>query len=156
MSAAAEILMQNVLSEADHPLLKQSLGPVAANPAAFARQFYARLFSMVPGVRVLFPPDMSQQEMKLVQTLAMVVSGIDQSDTMIPVLRRLGAAHRGYGTKPMHYRFVGDALVETLAEFSGDAFTPETAAAWNRLFQWVAMHMMAGADAAASEPHRRH
>lgn len=148
MTAANASLMHDVLDRTDHPLLRRSLAPVAADPAGFARRFYEHLFRTIPGIRVLFPGDMAQQEMKLVQTLAMVVAGIDESERLVPMIRRLGAAHRGYGTKAMHYRFVGESLLATLRDMSGDHWDADTERAWQRLFQWVATHMIAGAEAA--------
>lgn len=148
MTAALASLMHDVLDRTDHPLLRRSLAQAAADPAGFARTFYGHLFRTIPGIRVLFPEDMAQQEMKLVQTLAMVVAGIDESERLVPKLRRLGAAHRGYGTKAMHYRHVGESLLATLRELSGETWDDDTELAWQRLYQWVATHMIAGAEAA--------
>lgn len=150
MNAAAQSFVEDLLSKTDHPILKHSLGKLAHDPAAFAGQFYANLFAAMPGLRVLFPVDLSEQQMKLAQTLAMVVAGLDESEAMIPLLRRLGAAHRGYGTKPAHYQVVGDVLISTLRDASGPDWNDDTEKSWQRLYQWVATHMIAGALAAAS------
>ncbi|WP_170113070.1 globin domain-containing protein [Ahniella affigens] len=149
MNAAAESFVQDLLSKTDHPILKHSLSNVASDPAAFAGRFYANLFAAMPGLRVLFPADLSEQQMKLAQTLAMVVSGLDESDAMVPLLRRLGAAHRGYGTKPAHYQVVGDVLIKTLSDTCGPDWNDDLERSWQRLYQWVAANMIAGAQAAA-------
>lgn len=149
MSATAEVFAQDLLSRTDHPILRQSLAAFAADPAGFAGRFYANLFAAMPGLRVLFPADMSEQQMKLAQTLGMVVAGLDEPEAMVPLLHRLGAAHRGYGTKPGHYQVLGDVLIRTLREASGASWNDDTERSWQRLYQWVAMHMIAGAQAAA-------
>lgn len=141
-------LIFDLLTPADHPRIRATLAPAAADPAGFARAFYARLFELAPGVRALFRGDMAAQEMKLAQTLVTVVGGLDQAEGLVPTIEALGRAHRGYGAKAAHYPVVGQALVDTLAAFNGPAFDPEARAAWERLYSWVAQHMMQGASSA--------
>ncbi|MBK8286000.1 MAG: hemin receptor [Ahniella sp.] len=148
MSAAPQALIFDLLEQTDHPLLKRSLAAVALDPDAFAALFYAKVFESKPGMRVLFPADMAQQRMKLIQTLGVVIASIDSPDALVPVLRQLGAAHRGYGAKTVHYQFVADALIAALSETLGPEWSPDMELAWQRLLQWVSMHMIAGADAA--------
>ena len=146
MSAAPQALIFDLLEQTDHPLLKRSLAAIAVDPDAFATLFYANVFEAKPGLRVLFPTDMAQQRMKLIQTLEVVIAGVDSPEALIPVLRQLGAAHRGYGAKTVHYQFVADALIAALSETMGPEWTPDMELAWQRLLQWVSMHMIAGAD----------
>lgn len=134
-------LIWDLLTPADHPRLRATLAPAAADPASFARRFYARLFEMNPGLRTLFPADLSLQEMKLAQTLVVVINGLEHSDALLPTLQKLGQQHRGYGAKPAHYVAVGDALLETLAEANGPSFDDEARRSWERLYAWVAHEM---------------
>jgi nitric oxide dioxygenase len=145
--ATAAALLFDLLSPDDHPRIRATLAPAAADPGAFARAFYVRLFELAPGVRTLFPADLSRQEMKLAQTLVAVVGGLDRSDGLLPTLHALGRAHRGYGAKAAHYGAVGRALLDTLAAANGEAFDADARASWERLYAWVAQHMVQGAAA---------
>lgn len=143
--ASSAGLLFDLLVPTDHPRIRATLAPAAADPSGFARAFYARLFELAPGIRALFRGDMAAQELKLAQTLVALVGGLDQADGLVPTIEALGRAHRGYGAKPAHYPLVGQALLDTLAAFNGPTFDDATRAAWERLFAWVAQHMMHGA-----------
>ena len=110
-----------------------------------ARLFYARLFELDPQLRPLFKADMAEQRSKLMAMLGAGVSGLDRLDTLAPVLRQLGARHVTYGARDDHYGTVGEALLDTLARGLGDAFTPETRAAWTEAYTLIAATMRAGA-----------
>jgi nitric oxide dioxygenase len=142
--AEAATLLWDLYSSADNPVLRATLTPVATDPPGFAKRFYHHLFERAPGVRSLFPADMTEQYLKLSNTVCVVVSGLDRSDDLIPGLQALGARHRGYGVKPHHYIPVGDSLLEALADVNGKAFDDSARAAWSRWYAWVAMHMSQG------------
>ena len=131
-------------SEGDVARIRVTVAPVAADPAGFARAFYARLFEHSPGLRHLFPADLSQQELKLSHTLCVIVAGLQDAEALLPTLRALGEAHRRYGAKGMHYLSFADALIQTLADRNGPGFEGESRAAWQRLYAWIA-HTMQGA-----------
>ena len=143
MAQTAELLF-NVYSRTDNPLLRATLPPVVPDPSGFAQAFYAHLFQRAPGLRTLFPADMTQQEMKLVQTLGVVAAGLDEPEQLSGLLADLGRRHRGYGVKFAHYIEVGEALVAALADVNGDAFTDEARASWHRLYTWIAQQMRRG------------
>lgn len=113
-----------------------------------ARHFYARLFELDPQLRPLFKADLAEQRSKLMAMLAAGVGGLDRLDRLIPVLQQLGARHVGYGVRDAHYATVGAALLDTLAGGLGDAFTPETRAAWTEAYTLIAGTMQAGAAVA--------
>ena len=64
---------------------------------------------------------------------------------LLPVLRSLGARHAGYQVRPEHYDTVGTALILTLEQGLGAAFTPEARAAWVELYGVIARTMLEGA-----------
>jgi len=92
--------------------------------------FYGRLFEIAPGVRSLFTGSMEEQARKLMLTLATVVKGLDRMDTIMPALQALAVRHVKYGALPEHYPVVGEALIWTLEQGLGEAFTPEIRASW--------------------------
>ena len=66
-------------------------------------------------------------------------------------LRALGRRHVGYGVRDSHYATVGEALLWTLEQGLGDAFTPDVRAAWAETYgtrAGVMQRAAAGAKAA--------
>jgi hemoglobin-like flavoprotein len=107
--------------------------------------FYKRLFQVAPGVRPLFPASLEDQSEKLFKTLKILVASLDRLDTVVPVLHDLGRRHTAYGAKPEHYAVVGAALIWTLREALGDAFTPAVEQDWLQLFSVASAAMLHGA-----------
>lgn len=141
-------------------LVRQSCLAVANRPVALAEAFYAHLFEMAPGVRRMFPADMTGQMEKMTTTLIGSIAALDEPDTaaLVATLRQLGADHATrYGVAPEHYYYIGHALTRAVRDVAGSAYSGTMSSAWIALYQWVARHMTAGAQAAtrtaAPTPH---
>ena len=119
-------------------LLKSSFAQVEPIAEQAADIFYERLFSVAPGVKPLFKNNIKRQGQMLMSTIGLVVKDIDQPEKIIPTVQKLGARHRGYGALPEHYPVVGDALLWTLQQGLGDAFTPAHKDAWAAAYQILA------------------
>ena len=76
------------------------------------------------------------------------VNLLDQPDTLVPVLQKLGARHRSYGVVDAHYATVGGALILTLEQGLGEVFTPETRSAWTEMYSLVSRTMIEAANEA--------
>jgi hemoglobin-like flavoprotein len=126
-------------------LVQGSFRQVVPIAGTAADLFYDRLFETAPELRPLFPSDLAEQKRKLVQMLAIAVSGLADLDMIEPALRDLGRRHRGYGVTPAHYDAVGAALLWTLAQGLGEAFTPEVEAAWGETYALLS-GLMVGAQ----------
>jgi hemoglobin-like flavoprotein len=114
-----------------------------------ATLFYDRLFETEPAVRRLFRrTDMVAQKKVLMQTLAVVVRSLDRLEQIVPAVQALGRRHAGYGVRPAHYASVGNALLWTLEQGLGDAFTDECRDAWAEAYSTLASVMI---DAATAE-----
>jgi hemoglobin-like flavoprotein len=113
------------------------------------RLFYERLFELDPLIRRLFArTDMAAQRRILMQTLALLVSSLDDFETVTPVLAALGRVHAGFGVRQGHYDTVEAALLWALDRALGDDFDDETADAWATAYSAVASVMIeAGASA---------
>lgn len=107
--------------------------------------FYTRLFELAPSLRHLFKEDMSEQKHHLMTTLAFAVSGLHKPDKILTAVRQLGIRHIGYGVLPHHYNTVGAALLWTLGQGLGDAFTPEVEEAWTAVYTLLANTMQEAA-----------
>ena len=73
--------------------------------------------------------------------LATAVNGLDHLDEIVPAVRNLGVRHIDYGTAAEDYDTVGEALLWTLGQGLGDAFTPEVKAAWTEAYVLLATTM---------------
>jgi hemoglobin-like flavoprotein len=111
-------------------LVQQSFAKLAPISDQAAVLFYDRLFEIAPSVRALFPADMTEQRKKLMATLAAVVSGLGNLESILPSASALATRHVSYGAKAEHYPVVGAALLWTLEKGLGEGWTPEVADAW--------------------------
>ena len=108
---------------------------------AAAAMFYSRLFEIDPTTQPLFEgKDIAEQRRKLVASLTMAVNGLDDLDTLVPVIQDLGRRHVEYGVEDMQYDSVGAALLWTLEQGLGEA--------WTEVYQLLAKVML---DAAAEQ-----
>jgi len=137
----------------DHPvtardimLVRSSFALVVPIQDVAAGLFYDRLFTRAPELRSLFSTDLSEQKRKLMAVLSTCIGKLNDLAALGPVLRGLGARHVTYGTRPEHYAVVGDALLWTLEQGLGEAFTPEIRRAWTRIYELLSTTMMAGAE----------
>jgi nitric oxide dioxygenase len=111
-------------------LVQQSFAKVAPISEQAAVLFYDRLFEIAPKVKSMFPADMTEQRKKLMATLAVVVNGLGNLESVLPAASALARRHVSYGAKAEHYPAVGAALLWTLQQGLGDGWTPEVAEAW--------------------------
>ena len=122
------------LSARQIELVQSSFAMVVPIAEDAAELFYNRLFEIAPEVRPLFKGDMKEQGAKLMAILARAVSALDKLDDLVPVVQELGRRHHGYGVTAEHYGPVGEALLWTLEQGLGDAFTPAVKAAWTKVY----------------------
>ncbi len=117
--------------------------PIREEAAAI---FYRRLFAIDPGLRSLFAhTELVDQGHTLMATLAFVVNGLPRPETIVGAAQALARRHVGYGVREEHYGSVGQALIETLQEGLGGAFTPPVRDAWFAAYALLSGAMMAAA-----------
>jgi hemoglobin-like flavoprotein len=112
--------------------------PIQQQAAAL---FYAKLFELDPALKSLFKGDMLDQGRKLTPMITAAVNGIAQVEELRPVVESLGRRHAGYGVTDAHYDTVGVALLWTLEQGLGSAFTPEVKVAWATTYAQLAATM---------------
>lgn len=125
--------------------IQSSFGTIAGDPERIAAKFYARLFDIAPAVRPLFKSDLTEQGRKLMATLSVVVSGLNDMESLLPVAADLAKRHVSYGVRPEHYDQVGAALIDTLAVELGPTFAPEVEEAWVTAYGALSQAMIAAA-----------
>jgi hemoglobin-like flavoprotein len=133
-------------------LVRQTWARVVPVGDQAAALFYPRLFTIDPGIRELFSDtDMAQQRKKLLQVIGVAVSSLDNLGPLTKTLEELGRRHAGYGVKDEHYDSVGTALLWTLENGLGQAWTPEVAAAWTEVYGLLSGIMRRAQQVAAFE-----
>lgn len=127
-------------------LIRHSFAAVAPIADQAAALFYDNLFAADPQLKPLFRSDLGHQGQRLMTMIGAAVGLLDHPHKLMPVLRQLGTRHAGYGVKPQHYDTVGAALLKTLGQGLGEAFTPEVRSAWAAMYMMVAAEMQAAAE----------
>jgi hemoglobin-like flavoprotein len=130
-------------------LIQASWASVVPIQDTAAGLFYQRLFALDPAVRPMFKGDMQEQGRKLMKMLGTVVNSLTRLDELVPVAQDMAKRHVGYGVQPAHYDTVGAALLWTLEQGLGSAFTDDTRDAWATAYGTLAGVMKEAAYAPA-------
>jgi hemoglobin-like flavoprotein len=109
------------------------------DPRIIGDAFYSKLFADQPGIRKLFPSDMNQQYIKLVDMLSSIIMNLDHNPAIgLPDIAAMSKRHTDYGVKPAHYVMVGSALIWTLKKGLGSEWNQEIEEAWSDCYQSLA------------------
>ncbi len=128
-------------------MVRASFAQVVPIKEAAAGLFYGKLFELDPSLKPLFKGDIKEQGAKLMAMISTAVAGLDRLETIVPAVQALGKRHVGYGVQPAHYDTVAAALLWTLEQGLGTAFTPDVKAAWTSAYTILAGTMKEAAAA---------
>jgi methyl-accepting chemotaxis protein len=131
------------ITERQIELLQISIVEMSAQGDKVTAEFYARLFQVDPGLRYLFPDDLTDQRHSLTFMMDFIVRRLHRWDEIRPRLRNLAIRHVSYGVRPADYGTFGKAMIETLADYEEDA---ETVAAWKALFESMSATMIEASE----------
>ncbi len=131
-------------------LVKTSWEKVLPIADTAAELFYGKLFDLDPSLKPMFKGDMTEQGQKLMRMISTAVNGLDRLDDIVPAVQQLGVRHVSYGVKDAHYDTVGAALVWTLGQGLGEAFTEDVKTAWVTVYGILADTMKSAAAEAAA------
>ena len=120
--------------------LRRSFEEVSAQPRTLASLFYKELFSEAPGLRSLFPANMTSLQGHFEAALALVIRNLED----VSVLRELGVAHVHWGAKPEDYARVRESLIRAIRA-SSRGWTDELEQDWRRAIAAIAVPMLQGA-----------
>src|SRR5215475_5769331 len=118
-------------------LVQESFSKVQPIAVEAARLFYQRLFEIDPSLRPMFRGDIEEQGRKLMQIIGVAVASLRQLDRILPAVEDMGRRHAGYGVRDEHYATVASALLWTLEQGLGSAFTPDVRDAWVAMYEVV-------------------
>lgn len=110
-----------------------------------AALFYSNLFEADPSLRPLFKGNLEEQGKKLMQMIGAAVGKLTDLGSLVPILQSLAKRHVGYGVQEAHYATVGAALLKTLEQGLGPAFTPQVKASWSEVYTVMSSVMIAAA-----------
>ncbi len=127
-------------------LVQESFKKVVPIKDAAAGMFYDRLFTLDPSLIPLFKGDMAEQGRKLMAMLGTAVTGLTKLESIVPAVEALGQRHGEYGVQSSHYGTVAEALLWTLEQGLGDAFTEDVREAWVAAYGILSSTMIAAAE----------
>ena len=125
-------------------LVRSSFALVQPIAPQAAEIFYTHLFAADPSLRPLFRGDMAHQGERLMGMIGSALTLLDRPAALGSVLHLLGSRHKGYGVQDKHYATVGGALIKTLEQGLGEAFTGEVRGAWVELYGVISRTMLEG------------
>jgi hemoglobin-like flavoprotein len=111
-----------------------------------AELFYTKLFTLDPALKPLFKSDIKEQGRKLTAMISTAVNGLERLDSIVPAVQGLGQRHVAYGVKDGDYDTVAGALIWTLEQGLGEAFTPQVKTAWVDAYTLLATTMKQAAS----------
>jgi hemoglobin-like flavoprotein len=113
--------------------------PIRRNLAV---QFYNRFFETAPDAQRLFPSNMERLYLKLMDTIAAIVGAIDHPALFQSIIGHTAHQHERFGVTSSQLAAFGDALIWSLEQQFGSAFTPVLREAWISLYQEVQTQMI--------------
>lgn len=131
-------------------LVLESLDRLTQDPDRVICLFYGRLLILDPALHALFPEDSLAHGRRFLEVFHQAVSGLYTPEIIIPLVKDIGQAHARHGVQPCDYHTFGQALLWTLAQIPGDAFTTEVYEAWTEAYYLLAGLMK---EAAAGVKH---
>lgn len=134
----------------DKQHVRDSWAKVVPIQETAAELFYRRLFDQNPEVKPLFKGDMKEQGAKLMKMIDLAVGSLDNLDALVAPLKAAGLAHKGYGVAEEDYAKVGAALLWTLEQGLGEAYTEEVKTAWTSTYTTLSSVMIDGAGYGSS------
>lgn len=108
--------------------------------------FYSKFFELAPDARALFPQDIARQQLKLMDMIAAIVGALDQREIFQSIISYSGRQHAQFGVQRTHFVAFGKALIWSLEQQFGTAFTPELKQAWTMLYNAVQNEMTRAAQ----------
>lgn len=141
------------LDPADRQAVTDSFGRLTASQQFAMEYLYARLFVEHPELRALFPLSMEHTRTTTFGMLARLVSSLHDPGETDQMLDRLGRDHRKFGVRDAHYEPFFDALLATVEQVSGPAWTERDSRGWRAVLGYFATSMRtAAADDAKAQP----
>lgn len=112
--------------------------------------YYQRLFATTPSLRMLFDPEieiLGQAWMAAIKRTVDSLDKLDEVELLILMLARMGCWNDALELRAWHYEKMGEALLWTLRQRLGPAFTPPLREAWREAYALGVRAMSGGGRA---------
>ncbi|MHC0037793.1 NO-inducible flavohemoprotein [Pseudoneobacillus sp. C159] len=122
-------------------IVKSTVPVLEKHGEAITTKFYQLMFGNHPELLNIFNhanQKQGRQQKALASTVYAAAKYIDNSETIIPVVKQIGHKHRSLGIKPEHYPIVGKHLLLAIKDVLGDAATDEIMNAWAKAYSVIA------------------
>lgn len=129
-------------------LVQTSWRRVFPHAIKIGQEFYDHLFEIDHELRPLFKRPMHRQVKKLFSTLNLIVKGLNDLESLIPVVQHMAIMHTSYGVRDSDYNKVGAALLWSLEKNLGKDFNEPTKNAWIAAYTTLSTVMKAAANEA--------
>ena len=129
----------------DRALLLESVAWATEKEDIITLRFYELLFERDPAVRPLFSRDRSAQAAMLQDAIMAAIDHLDDATWLTETMGALGATHIDYGVRDEMYPWVGECLVDAIAEPCGSRWTQAHKEAWIRTYGALQDMALAGA-----------
>ncbi|MBC6316058.1 globin domain-containing protein [Listeria grandensis] len=103
--------------------------------------FYKKMFAAHPELLNYFNmtnQEIGTQPLALANTVYLAAENIEQLKILLPQVKTIAHKHRSLTIKAEHYPIVGEYLLKGIAEYLGDAATPEILDAWGAAYGIIA------------------
>lgn len=127
----------------DLQMIRSTFAEARLAPEHFAGAFRHRAVSLDPSLNKLIPPVDAAQAARIVDTIAIVLDGLDAAGSTAAKEQAFALRHRWAGIQPRHYATIGQALLDALAARLGPRFSDAARAAWANAFVLLAEALMA-------------
>jgi hemoglobin-like flavoprotein len=127
-------------------LIQRSFDAIWPIRRKLAGSFYSRFFELAPDTQRLSANDLERQHLKLMDMIAAIVGALDKRELFQSLITHSGRQHAQFGVKSSHFVAFGDALIWSLEQQFGPAFTPELREAWIALYDAVQNKMVQAAQ----------
>ncbi|XP_028519616.1 neuroglobin [Exaiptasia diaphana] len=139
-----------LLTEEKKTLLRKTWA-IASQPSVQAgNKLFKTLFQIAPSASTYFSStdidaDDFQRHIQLVMgTLGTAIDNLDDLSVIVPGLQGLGATHDSLGVRIEYFKYVKQALLQTLSQELQDAFTDDCREAWTLAFDVIVGAMISG------------
>ncbi|MBC1436515.1 nitric oxide dioxygenase [Listeria rocourtiae] len=103
--------------------------------------FYKKMFADHPELLNYFNltnQEIGTQPLALANTVYLAAENIERLEVLLPQVKTIAHKHRSLTIKAEHYPIVGKYLLKGIAEYLGDAATPEILDAWGAAYSIIA------------------
>ena len=129
------------LSNREIELIRESHARLLPEVKRVSEEFYLDLFSREPEIKELFRDDLAEQGMRFMSAIHVIVDNLDDMEAMDAEIDKLAAGHAALHIKPIWYRHMQEALIDTFAAALGERFTNEIELAWRSAFNQISERM---------------